>query len=719
MPVPTAEPSQSPLPTAGAASGVSARRRRAVFFHGGKRPGRWRLGVAASLALLLAPAASAATLKGKLRTTEELEIAKGLPAPRAFVKGENVRLFYTNDGTLFMFKAAWKKARLEGRGYVYYTAQLRSDPSPAPLPHGHTAWREARVVDRPTWTQLASEAADQLAPKTPGHGIYFQTLGSEGILYRDASNRVHAARFHDRPPAVVVDRRLNTEELTTALARIVESQLRAAHPGETVFLLTAPLVGQSKVFTLLDFAGRRCVLLSEPRIAEDPRGAPHLGHTFASLFSLTVESHGYAIIKNPVSSAGRLLNTTFQTLAGLIGTGLHNYRTPAPPLTHAANMDRAAWEKRLDQLTGTRADRGSVRFLPDGENFFPVFERRLAEARRSIHLDICIFDTDDVAVEVADLLRRRSAAVEVKVLMDRMSSQASGGVPPPTPMRDGFVPPASISAYLRRGSRVHVRPFLNPWFTANHAKVLTIDDRYAYLGGMNIGHEYRYDWHDLMAELEGPIVSRFEHDFQRAWAHASVFGDCAYAEQLLCGQRVKPSAADGPRWAELRRLYTRTGLTQIRKAEMEAFRWARDRIFLENPYLYDKTVVNALVAARRRGVDVRVVLPSENDFGVGKSSNLVIANHLLRNGVRVFLYPGMTHTKALIVDGWSCFGSANFNKLSLRLNQETDVATSDPGIAEHLRTELFEVDFAKSHELLKPVEADWTDDLAETIMSQF
>ncbi len=680
--------------------------------------GGWRA-LAALLVLLAVGPALPATFKGKIRTVEELEIAKGLPTPRAFVKGENVRLYYINDGTLFLFKAAWKKAPLEGRGYVYYTARLRSDPSPTPLPHGHTAWREARVVDRPTWTQLAGEAADQLAPKTPGHGTYFQTFGSEGVLYRDASNHVHAARFRDRPAAVVIDTRLNTEELTTALARIVEARLRAAHPGETVFLLTAPLVGQSKVFTVLDFARRRCVLLAEPRIAEDPRGAPHIGHTFSSLFAMSVETHGYALVKNPVSSAGRLVNTVFQTLAGLIGTGLHSYRTPPPPLAHAPGMDLAVWEKHLDQVTGTRADRGSVRLLPDGENFFPVFERRLAEARRSIHLDICIFDTDDVAVEVADLLKRRSAEVEVKILMDQMSSQASGGVPPPTPMRDGFEPPASISAYLRRGSRVHVRPFLNPWFTADHAKVLTIDDRYAYLGGMNIGHEYRYDWHDLMAEIEGPIVSHFEGDFQRAWAHASMFGDCAYAEQLLCGRRVKPSAPDGPQWANLRRLYTRTGLTQIRQAEMESFRWARNRIYLENPYLYDKTVVNALVAARRRGVDVRVVLPTDNDFGVGKSSNLVIANHLLKNGVRVFLYPGMTHTKALIVDGWACIGSANFNKLSLRLNQETDVATSDPGIMERLRTELFEVDFAKSHELTQPVEADWTDDLAETIMSQF
>ncbi len=675
--------------------------------------------LAALLILLLASSVSAATLKARTRTKEELEFTRSLATPRAFLKGNDARLYYTNEGGAFVFNADWKKAPLEGRGYVYYTAQLRYDPTPPRLPQGRTAWHEATVVDQQTWAQLASQAAEHLSPQTPGHGTYFQTLGSEGVVYRDASGQVHATRFRDRPADVVIDQRLNTEELHTALARFVESRLRAVHPEEKRFLLTAPLVGQNSGFILLDFSRNICVLLAAPQVADDPRGAPHLGRTFSAFFSLTVESHGYAIIKNPVSSVGRLLNTIFQTLAGFIGTGLHSYDPPAPTLTNAPAMDLGAWEKHLDALTGKRRSRGSVRFLLDGENFFPVFERRLAEAERTIHLQVCIFDTDDVAVRIADLLKRRSADVDVKVLMDRMSSQASSGVPTTPPMREGFVPPASITTYLRRGSKVHVRPFLNTWFTADHTKVFTLDNRYAYLGGMNIGHEYRYEWHDLMAEVEGPIVREFENDFQKAWVHASMFGDCSYAEHLLCGKKVPASADDGRPWAELRRLYTRTGVTQIRKAELEALRWARSRIYLENCYLYDKTVVNALVAARQRGVDVRVVMPSNNDFGIGKSSNLVIANHLLKNGVRVFLYPGMTHVKALIADGWACFGSANFNKLSLRLNQEANLATSDRDIVERLRTELFEIDFAKSHELHTPVEASWTDDLAETLMNQF
>ncbi len=110
-------------------------------------------------------------------------------------------------------------------------------------------------------------------------------------------------------------------------------------------------------------------------------------------------------------------------------------------------------------------------------------------------------------------------------------------------------------------------------------------------------------------------------------------------------------------------------------------------------------MIVALVEARLRGVDVRVILPAENDINGGQSSNLVTANYLLKHGVRVYFYPGMTHVKAMLADGWVCFGSANFNTLSLRLNQEADLATSDAAFAARFRQELFETDFDKSYEL--------------------
>jgi cardiolipin synthase len=283
----------------------------------------------------------------------------------------------------------------------------------------------------------------------------------------------------------------------------------------------------------------------------------------------------------------------------------------------------------------------------------------------------------------------------------------------------GFVQPKSISSYLTADSAVQVRPFLNPLLTSDHSKVFLIDGRYAYIGGMNLGREYRYEWHDLMVEIEGPVVASLQYEFNKSWGHAGALGDLAYAEQAVCGKPAEPVVTNRDDFIDLRRIYTKTGRRQIRQAELESIGRAQSYVFLENPYLYDNSVIVALVKARLRGVDVRVVLPAENDLSGGHGSNLVTANYLLRHGVRVYFYPGMTHVKAMLADGWVCFGSANFNTLSLRLNQEADLATSDIGFAARFRHELFETDFEKSYELKEPVLVGWSDHLADSILNQF
>jgi phosphatidylserine/phosphatidylglycerophosphate/cardiolipin synthase-like enzyme len=146
---------------------------------------------------------------------------------------------------------------------------------------------------------------------------------------------------------------------------------------------------------------------------------------------------------------------------------------------------------------------------------------------------------------------------------------------------------------------------------------------------------------------------------------------------------------------------------------------AQSYIYAENPYLFDKKVLVQLVEARERGVDVRVVLPRVNDLKAGERSNLVAANYLLQHGVRVYFYPGMTHVKALLVDGWACLGSGNLDNLSLRLSQEQNIATSDSAFADRLKRELFEDDFAHSYELTKTISVDWGDFLADLMLEGF
>ena len=118
-------------------------------------------------------------------------------------------------------------------------------------------------------------------------------------------------------------------------------------------------------------------------------------------------------------------------------------------------------------------------------------------------------------------------------------------------------------------------------------------------------------------------------------------------------------------------------------------------------------------------MDVRVILPAENDVGIMQIGNLVMANEMIRHGIRVYLYPGMTHVKAAIYDGWACVGSANFEKMSLRVSQEMDVAFSDAGTVNRLKQELFEADFNRARELTAPMDLNWLDPLVKTLANEF
>lgn len=98
---------------------------------------------------------------------------------------------------------------------------------------------------------------------------------------------------------------------------------------------------------------------------------------------------------------------------------------------------------------------------------------------------------------------------------------------------------------------------------------------------------------------------------------------------------------------------------------------------------FDAQIYRAQLAAIR-GVDVRVILPTAGNHGPMNASNQVAINKMLHNEIRVYLYPGMSHVKAAIFDGWACVGSANFDKLSLEINEELNLATSEPAVVREL-----------------------------------
>jgi len=108
-----------------------------------------------------------------------------------------------------------------------------------------------------------------------------------------------------------------------------------------------------------------------------------------------------------------------------------------------------------------------------------------------------------------------------------------------------------------------------------------------------------------------------------------------------------------------------------------------------------------------------MILPLRSDFGVMSRNNVLVANTLLENGIRVYLYPGMSHLKAAVYDGWICLGSANFDKLSLRINKEINIATSHPLPVDDLLERVFIPDMEASVELTEPFPENWLDFLVE------
>jgi phosphatidylserine/phosphatidylglycerophosphate/cardiolipin synthase-like enzyme len=129
-------------------------------------------------------------------------------------------------------------------------------------------------------------------------------------------------------------------------------------------------------------------------------------------------------------------------------------------------------------------------------------------------------------------------------------------------------------------------------------------------------------------------------------------------------------------------------------------------------------VLYELVKARLRGVDVRVILPMSGNHGIMNKANVPAANTLLKYGARVYIYPGMSHIKAGIYDGWACFGSANFDKLSFRVNKELNLGISDPVFVNDLRQQVFEADMARSVEMLEPLPENWGNTWASIVASQ-
>jgi cardiolipin synthase len=430
-----------------------------------------------------------------------------------------------------------------------------------------------------------------------------------------------------------------------------------------------------------------------PPYQKDESDIGFLSQSTDFLYSFIVKNHVVPIIKSPFTSSYRLFSTFSSALLTFSPNISENYYKETIKNNEMMNIDD--FNKFLDEDLGTKEYKAKVKILIDGEDFFNDLFESFKSATHSVFIQTYIFKTDDFATMFANTLKEYSKNVDIRVLVDYI-----GSIKTKNPSKDlayqNYTLPKDIIKFLEEDSNVKVRVHPDTWITSDHRKIFLIDRKKAYLGGMNIANEYRYTWHDLMVSLEGPIVSKLVKNFYKAWSFAGLGGDFAVAYRSLFTKSKRPENKETSDMINVRILNTGATDYEIYDAQIEAIRRAKQRIYIENPYFSEYSLIEELVNAKKRGVDVKIIFPEINDLVISDKLNLKIANYLIENDIEVYLYPKMTHAKAAIYDNWACLGSANFNKLSMFKNREINIAFYDDKLVNELLNKLFIPDIQNS-----------------------
>jgi cardiolipin synthase len=385
------------------------------------------------------------------------------------------------------------------------------------------------------------------------------------------------------------------------------------------------------------------------------------------------------------------------------------YPSPGPVVPCAWESDPLALEADLQALTRKDLQPADVCLYPDGVEALAAVEALIDRAACRLDVLMFLWDNDPLGWEVARHLAARACpGCPVRVLVDG-GGNLIFGLPETAPVADVN----RVVCWLARQPYVEVRRTRNPCARYDHRKLVVADGRAAWTGGRNFTRASFFGQHDLSFTIEGPLAEELADTFERFW-HEQGGGD---------SPRALPFAGDCPppepnAWARL--VYTEPDSHELADTLSRAVDDARRYVFAENVYFSDGRIIAQLIEARRRGADVRVVLTVESNSELFNRVNRVTADRLLREGCRVYLYPGMTHVKALAVDGvWAYTGTANFDPLSMRHDHELGLAVSAGPVIAELEQRIFLADFRPEWELHEPLPLSAGDRAAELLASLF
>jgi cardiolipin synthase len=318
--------------------------------------------------------------------------------------------------------------------------------------------------------------------------------------------------------------------------------------------------------------------------------------------------------------------------------------------------------------TGNRLE-----LLWNGHAYFPALLSAIERARESVLVQMYRFHGGAIATEVATSLSRAAMrGLDVRVLIDAYGTGEMEH---------------SVADLLTR-SGVRVRTYnrmtianIHRWQQRNHRKLIALDRAEAFIGGMNIDDVFMCGtngraWRENAVRICGPLAATIRSAIEHAW----------HDDNALKRPVRKPL---DPMSGDAQLLLASHDRPMIRRSYLHAIRAAVQSVHVSSAYFIPPSdVATALIDARQRGVDVRVLTTgAHNNIALARIGSRATYAPLLRAGVRIFEYrPTMLHAKSIIVDGaWCALGSANVDACGLQFNLEAQLATCDAAFVDDLQ----------------------------------
>lgn len=373
---------------------------------------------------------------------------------------------------------------------------------------------------------------------------------------------------------------------------------------------------------------------------------------------------------NRISRKARRWQESGRRLSGY-GAFQVSHQANASPIIPCETSHLRELRLLSDRIVTTSLTAGNrLTAFHNGEQAYPAMLEAVAAARKTVHLSTYIFDGDKTGRSFVEALRDAATrGVEVRVIVDGLGEKYSR----PTARKLLHGSKVQIERFLpmRQGGRLNLR---------NHRKILIIDGKIGFSGGMNIGGRHMVEPPetsspvvDMHFRIEGPVVTDLQKVFLEDWffVTGNLLDDRRYFPPLAtAGPSQVRAIADGPD-KEFRKLSW---------IVMGALSCAGKRVQIMTPYFIpDRALISALITTAMRGVEVSLILPARNNLPMVHWATRSYLWELLQSGIRIYYQPApFVHTKLFIVDGlWSLIGSANLDPRSLRLNFELNMEIYD------------------------------------------